>query len=353
MDAVDAVLVRFTRDDASLIATRAHPLPTALQHELRVLARSQQTSLERLGELDQRVGRLFAEAALALLSAAGQNAADVRAIGSHGQTVRHRPGGESPFTLQIGDPNQIAELTGITTVADLRRRDMAAGGQGAPLVPPFHAWLLRERRGRHAVLNLGGIANLSLVEDGRLHGGFDTGPASTLLDAWIARQLGEPWDTAGRWAAGGSTDAALLSRLLEEPYLALPPPKSTGFELFNLDWLEGRLDIGRPLAPRDVMSTLAQFTAESVAAALERHWPGCQQLWVCGGGARNADLLARLRRRLAGVAIADCAALGIGADWMEAAAFAWLAKRRLEGLTGNAAAVTGARHEVVLGGVYC
>jgi anhydro-N-acetylmuramic acid kinase len=352
MDAVDAALLRFEDDSARLLATRAHPLPADLQDSLRVLARSRHTSIEALGELDHRTGSLFAEAALALLSESGHRASEVRAIGSHGQTVRHRPAGLHPFTLQIGDANLIAERTGITTVADFRRRDMAAGGQGAPLVPPFHAWLLRRRPGRHAVLNLGGIANLSLIEDGRLAGGFDTGPASTLLDAWTGRHLGERWDAEGRWASGGHTDPELLSRLLQEPYLSLPPPKSTGFELFNLDWLEPLLDLGRSLAPRDVMSTLAQFTVETVAGALERHWPGCLQLWVCGGGVRNTDLMARLGRRLPGITVADCAALGIGADWMEAAAFAWLASRRLKGLPGNAPVVTGARHEVVLGAVY-
>lgn len=353
MDAVDAALLACDDDHCQVLGVRAHPMPPDLRRKLRTLALSEQCSLDELGSLDQQVGQLFADAALGLLEATGQPTAAVRAIGSHGQTMRHRPAGRHPFTLQIGDPNVIATRTGITTVADFRRADMAAGGQGAPLVPPFHAWLLHGYPGRHAVLNLGGIANLSLVEDGRLAGGFDTGPASTLLDAWIARHLGRPWDDQGAWAAGAASDPGLLSRLLQEPYLALPPPKSTGFELFNLDWLQRQLGTGPTLPPRTVMSTLAQFTVETVAAALERHWPGCRSLWICGGGARNGDLLARLARRLPGMAIENCARLGVEADWMEAAAFAWLARRRLAGLPGNAPAVTGARREVVLGGVYC
>ncbi|MCC5861385.1 MAG: anhydro-N-acetylmuramic acid kinase [Gammaproteobacteria bacterium] len=353
MDAVDAALLGFEGRRPSLHATHAAPLPAELRTALRELALGEATDLDTLGSLDQQVARCFAEAALAVLAQAGVAPGDIRAIGSHGQTVRHRPGGPWPFTLQIGDPATIAEITGITTVADFRRGDMAAGGQGAPLVPPFHAWLLADHAGRHAVLNLGGIANLSLVENGILRGGFDTGPACTLLDAWARRHLARACDHDGTWAGEGRVVPELLARLLEEPYLALPPPKSTGLELFNLAWLDAMLERMATVPPADVMSTLAEFTAHSVVTALERWFPGCVRVWLCGGGARNRDLVRRLTGLRPALGWETTEPLGLAPDWVEAAAFAWLAERRLAGLPGNAPVVTGARHEVLLGGVYC
>ncbi|MCC5869042.1 MAG: anhydro-N-acetylmuramic acid kinase [Gammaproteobacteria bacterium] len=353
MDAVDAVLASFCDDSVRLLATHSHPIPAELKTRLHTLTREPATTLDALGELDHRLGCLFGEAAMTLLSCAEIAPARVRAIGSHGQTVRHRPDSSTPFTLQLGDPTRIVEATGILTVADFRRGDMAAGGQGAPLVPPFHAWLLKARKGRHTVLNLGGIANLSLIEDGELYGGFDTGPASTLLDAWTRRHLDLAFDESGSWAAGGSVDSALLERLLAEPYLQSAPPKSTGFELFNLDWLDAHLAQLPAIVPRDVMSTLAQYSVESIGDALEQHWPACTHGWICGGGERNTDLLERLRRRTPDTHWASTDALGMPPAWMEAAAFAWLARARLRGLPGNAPRVTGARHNVILGGVYC
>lgn len=353
MDAVDAALARFDDNSVRLLATHSHPIPDALKSELHTLTRDPTTTLDALGTLDHRLGCLFGEAAMTLLSRADIAPARIRAIGSHGQTVRHRPDSSAPFTLQLADPTRIVEATGIVTVADFRRGDMAAGGQGAPLVPPFHTWLLKAHAGRHTVLNLGGIANLSLIENGELHGGFDTGPASTLLDAWVRRHLDRAFDESGGWAAGGSVHTVLLERLLTEPYLQSTPPKSTGFELFNLDWLDEHLAQLPAIAPRDVMSTLAQFSAESIGQALERHWPACTHGWICGGGERNADLLKRLARRTPDTHWASTEALGMPPAWMEAAAFAWLARARIRGLPGNAPRVTGARHEVVLGGVYC
>ncbi len=353
MDAVDAALVGFESPQPVLHATLATPLPTDLRIALRELALSETTDLDTLGTLDQQVARCFAEAALALLAEAGVTPDAVRAIGSHGQTVRHRPDSPWPFTLQIGDPGAIAEITGITTVGDFRRRDMAAGGQGAPLVPPFHARLLADHAGRHAVLNLGGIANLSLVENGTLCGGFDTGPACTLLDAWTRRHLACACDRDGEWAGQGTVVPALLAQLLEEPYLALPPPKSTGLELFNLTWLDRATETMTALPAADVMSTLAEFTAHSVVNALERWFPGCERVWLCGGGARNRDLVRRLAGLRPALGWETTAQLGLAPDWVEAAAFAWLAERRLTGRPGNAPVVTGARHEVLLGGVYC
>ncbi len=353
MDAVDAALVRFDDDALQLIASHSHPMPESLRAELWALTREPTTTLDALGAIDHRLGHLFGEAVLTLLDTAGTAPAQVAAIGSHGQTVRHRPDAPSAFTLQLADPTRIAQATGIMTVADFRRGDMAAGGQGAPLVPPFHAWLLRGHAGRHTVLNLGGIANVSLIEDAVLHGGFDTGPASTLLDAWTRRHLELPFDDSGAWAAGGRVDPGLLKGLLAEPYLYRAPPKSTGFELFNLDWLDARLADHAAIAPRDVMSTLSQFTVETIAIELERHWPACTHGWICGGGERNLDLVARLARRTPGTRWASTQALGVPSAWMEAAAFAWLARARIDQLPGNAPCVTGARHEVILGALYC
>lgn len=353
MDAVDAALLSFDGERPTLHVACASPLPEELRGALRELALGATTDLDTLGALDQRVGRCFGDAALALLQRAGVSPSDIHAIGSHGQTIRHRPDGPTPFTLQIGDPATIAERTGITTVADFRRRDMAAGGQGAPLVPPFHAWLLAGHPGRHAVLNLGGIANLSLVDGGRLLGGFDTGPACTLLDAWARRHLACACDRGGSWAASGQIIDALLERMLAEPYLGVRPPKSTGLERFNLAWVDRQLQGLAPAAPADVMSTLAEFTAHSVVAALERWFPGCERVWLCGGGTRNSDLVQRLTGLRPALGWDTTEGLGLAPDWMEAAAFAWLAARRLAGQPGNAPVVTGARHEVLLGGVYC
>lgn len=353
MDAVDAALASFGDSSLRLVATHSHPIPAALKSELHTLTRGPSTTLDALGTLDHRLGELFGEAAIALLDGAGVAPAQVRAIGSHGQTVRHRPDAPAPFTLQLADPTRIVEATGIVTVADFRRGDMAAGGQGAPLVPPFHAWLLNAHAGRHTVLNLGGIANLSLIENGVLHGGFDTGPASTLLDAWARRHLERPFDDSGRWAAGGTVNTTLLDRLLSEPYLHGSPPKSTGFELFNLDWLDAHLAGLPAIPPRDVMSTLSQFTVETISQALARHWPACAHGWICGGGQRNADLLMRLTHRTPDTRWASTDALGMPPAWMEAAAFAWLARARLKLLPGNAPCVTGARRDTVLGAVYC
>ena len=352
MDAVDAVLVRFHADRPELLATLSVPLPAMLRQDLWSLSRAASVTLDDLGRLDRELGELFAAAVKQLLHGASCGVDDVRAIGSHGQTIRHRPGAPLTFTLQIADPNVIAEQTGITTVADFRRRDMAAGGQGAPLAPVFHGWLLRRHAGRHAVLNLGGIANISMIEDGMLYGGFDTGPANTLLDAWCREHRNLPYDERGEWAAGGQVHAGLLARLCDEPYLRAAPPKSTGFELFNLAWLQAHLDAAGTIAARDVMATLAQFTVESICTQLERHWAGCQCVHVCGGGHRNEDLMQRLRARLPAVGWQTTATLGAPPAWMEAMAFAWLARARLAEQPASSAAVTGARSAVVLGGVY-
>ena len=276
-------------------------------------------------------------------------ASSVVAIGSHGQTVRHRPDDANPFTLQIGDPNQIAEVTGIRTVADFRRRDMAAGGQAAPLVPPFHEALFAESGTTRVVLNVGGISNITVLAPQNPTRGFDTGPGNALMDAWYGKHQRGTFDRDGAWAAQGRCDTDLLAALMSDPYLSEPPPKSTGKEHYHLDWLSPQLGKTTPV---DVQRTLTEFTAASIAEAVERWAPGAQTLIACGGGRLNPVLMTALDDRLGAVAVVPCDDLGVDGDSLEAAAFAWLAMRRLAGLHGNAPAVTGARGERILGGIY-
>jgi len=354
MDAVDAALVDLSAATPHLVAAHSHPLPESLRQPLLSLCRPGGTDeLHQAARLDVAVGRLFADAADALLRKAGVETAAVRAIGSHGQTLRHQPTGDLPYTVQIGDPNTLAERTGITTVADFRRRDLAAGGQGAPLVPAFHAATLAQAGEDRVVLNIGGMANLTHLPgagDAPVSG-FDTGPGNVLLDGWCQRVRGEAFDRDGAWAASGRVDENLLTALLAEDYFGRPPPKSTGREEFNLDWLDAVLN-GREIDAADVQATLAEFTARSAAAAIRDACPACIRVMVCGGGAHNGDLLTRLAAQLPGVSVETTASHGIDPDWVEAMAFAWLARETLAGRPGNLPAVTGARRPLVLGGIY-
>jgi anhydro-N-acetylmuramic acid kinase len=356
MDAIDAVLAEVSADNFSVRAARSIDLPAAVADRLRRLAIPGGTHpgdtdvLDELGYLDREIAELFAGAASALLAAAGVETAAVRAIGSHGQTLRHRPRAAAPFTLQVGDPNVIAAATGIPVVADFRRRDVALGGQGAPLVPAFHAAVFAHPAEYRAVLNLGGIANLTLLPPGEPVTGFDTGPGNTLLDAWSRRHLGQAYDAGGAWAAGGRVDPQLLQRLLTHPYLALPAPKSTGPEDFSPAWLDAALAGADPLEPADVQATLCEFTARTVVDALGGQPPA--RVIVCGGGAHNRTLLGRLAALLPGACVETSAAQDIDPDYVEAAAFAWLAARTLAGLPGNLPTVTGARCAAVLGAIW-
>jgi anhydro-N-acetylmuramic acid kinase len=351
VDGIDAVLARF-EPSLEVVAARTFPLPDTLAADvLRVSQSDAQLSLDELGRLDTRLGETFAAAANALIDASGVDRARIAAIGSHGQTLRHAPAGPAPFTLQVGDAHVIAERTGLTTVADFRRRDVAAGGQGAPLVPAFHAAMLASDGESRAVLNLGGIANLTLLPVGGPVRGFDTGPANGLMDAWCLRERGERFDRNGEFARTGRVQPALLARLLGEPWLALPPPKSTGRDQFHLDWLQQHL-AGTAFAPADVQATLCEFTAATVAQALRREQPDATALLACGGGVHNAFLLERLRAHLPSVRVDSTAAHGLDPDFVEAAAFAWLAAQTLAGRPGNLPAVTGARGLRVLGSVH-
>lgn len=350
-DGIDAALVRF---DPRLepVHARTCAWDPALRTRLLALGQAQdEVSLDALGRLDVEVAHAFADAAQHLIEEAGLRASDVRAIGSHGQTIRHRPGGDFPFTWQLGDGSVIAERCGIATVADFRRRDVAAGGQGAPLMPAFHAAALHSREEDRAVLNLGGIANLTLLPRSGDVRGFDTGPANALLDAWCERHTGRSYDAGGAFAASGNVDAGLLERLLGDDWFAQPPPKSTGREQFHLAWVEQRLR-GATVAPPDLQATLLELSAATVADALLATQPGTRRLLVCGGGVHNAILLERIRARLPGVSVESTAAHGLDPDFVEATGFAWLAREALAGRPGNLPSVSGARGPRVLGVVH-
>lgn len=354
LDGIDAVLV--TDDNPPALIDALHvPFSATLRDRILKVAEDRiPCSLDALGRLDAELGEAFAAAVQTLLAQAGKSAGDILVIGSHGQTVRHRPEGPLGFSLQFGDPNRIAAATGITTVADFRRRDLALGGQGAPLVPAFHAACFRSQEENRAVLNLGGMANLTLLPRApdRPVMGFDTGPGNVLLDAWHGLHQSGDFDRDGNWAASGKLQPALLEALLEDPFFAFPPPKSTGREAFRLSWLRQRLNERGPLAAADVQATLTELTAVSVADALLGHAVDTERLLVCGGGAHNRFLLQRLGQRLPGVAIESTAAWGLAPDWVEGAAFAWLAGRTLAGQAGNLPTVTGARQPAVLGAIY-
>jgi anhydro-N-acetylmuramic acid kinase len=351
-DGIDAALVRFTDTRPALVAGLVHPWEENLRRRILAVAQDEERmDLDGYGRLDVAVGRAFAEAAQAVLAKAGVNAGEVRAIGSHGQTIRHRPDGDYPFTLQIGDPSVIAEQTRIDTIADFRRPDVAAGGQGAPLVPAFHATVLRPDEGARVVLNLGGIANVTrLTPEGGVTG-FDTGPANGLMDAWCLRHKGEAFDRDGRFAASGTVDPDLLAELLDDAYFLLPPPKSTGREHFHLAWLDAHPRVAE-LAPEDVQATLMALSAVSITDAIRLHAADATDVVACGGGVHNAALMHAIAARLEGRALRPTDDFGINPDFMEAMGFAWLAFRRLRGEPGNLPAVTGARGPRLLGALY-
>ena len=354
-DGIDAALVRFDDDHAharpTLLHGRTHAWQPALRERLVTLGQQAQAlTLDEVGELDVRIGHAFAAAALATLREAGLSARDVAAIGSHGQTLRHHPHGDAPFTLQLGDAHVIAERCGIPVVADFRRRDVAAGGHGAPLVPAVHAAPLHDPSEDRAVLNLGGIANLTLLPARGTVRGFDTGPANGLMDAWCQRHTGMAYDADGGFAAQGRVDGPLLARLLAEPWFAAAPPKSTGRDRFHLDWVDAAL--AGTEAPADVQATLLALTARSVGEALRATQPGSRRVIACGGGVHNPLLMAALAEAMPDAAIESSAVHGLDPDFVEAMAFAWLARQHLAGRPGNLPAVTGAAGPRVLGALY-
>lgn len=354
MDGIDAVLVQISGGQTQLLETHSQAYDPALRQQLATLAAGHGDTVDQLATLDRAVGLEFGRAANALIAKSKVTANDVTAIGSHGQTVRHKPHGpiEQRYSLQIGDPASIAELTNITIVADFRRRDVAAGGQGAPLVPLFHAKQFGEGSLTRAVVNVGGISNATLLAGTSVVAGFDCGPGNTLLDAWIAKHRGEAYDASGAWSAEHTLDAKLLSELTCDPYFQRSGPRSTGPELFNLEWLNGSLS-GNEHAGA-VQATLAELTAFAIVDSLQRCEKQPDSLFVCGGGARNTDLMRRLHVRLKamGIRLGTTDELGLAAEWVEACAFAWLAHRTLAGKPGNAENVTGASGPRVLGAIY-
>ena len=356
MDSVDAVLVSHGAATPKLIASRAHPIPQALTARLHALVSEGLPSGPEVWHLDAQLGTLFADAVAQLLVHADVAATEVVAIGSHGQTVYHGPKDQPPVTVQLGDPNVIVEHTGITTVADFRRRDMAAGGQGAPLVPAFHRAVLQKSGTPRAVVNIGGIANVTVLP-GNFDAdivGFDTGPGNTLMDMWCRRHRLAPMDRNGEWAGGGKLMNELLAALLDDPFFDAPPPKSTGREYFNLEWVDAALKRTRAVAAdaRDVQRTLCELTATTIVQAIRKHAADTREIMVCGGGAHNAALMQTLAIHAGDLSVESTIAAGFDPDWIEAIAFSWFAKQTLEGLPSNLPSVTGARRPVILGGIY-
>jgi anhydro-N-acetylmuramic acid kinase len=353
-DGVDGVLASIGPGEAPrLLASAGRPMPPALRQELLALNRAGDNQLERAALASHGLVDLYAQTVNDLLAQSGQAAESVIAIGAHGQTVRHRP--DLGYTIQLNDPALLAERCGIAVAADFRSRDVAAGGQGAPLVPAFHAAVFASAAPR-AVLNVGGMANVTLLAPGQPVVGFDTGPGNVLLDEWCQRHTGTPFDADGAYAACGKPDAQILQYLLSsEPWLRQPPPKSTGRDQFNAQWLESRLDAWagycKKLRPEDIQATLQRFTAQTVADALERHAPGTVDVVVCGGGARNSGLMRDLAQ-CTGRKVLASDEIGVPAQLVESLAFAWLAYALVARVPAGLPSVTGARGPRVLGALY-
>jgi anhydro-N-acetylmuramic acid kinase len=350
LDGIDVILSDSSISPPLLACTHYLPYDKNLRRQILELHQSGNDELHRAAILSNELARCYAEAVVGLLTKSGISSQAVTAIGCHGQTVRHCPQPQRSYTLQLGNAALLAELTGITVVADFRSRDIAAGGQGAPLVPKFHQILFADPKNHRVIVNIGGISNLtSLAPYGEV-AGFDCGPGNLLMDAWCLRHLGAAYDRDGAWASSGKVIPELLERLLRLEFFSLPPPKSTGRELFNLSWLESYLS-GKE-RPEDVQSTLSQLTTLSIAKSLLAHFPSAGEVFLCGGGARNTDLVERLRAVLPRKRVELTDVLGVDADWLEAFAFAWLAQQAMVGAPGNLPEVTGARGPRILGAIY-
>lgn len=353
IDGVDCALVDFAQTPPALVATHSTPIPAPLRESILRLCGDEKISLIELGETDIALGRVFATAVNELLAKCAISNKDVLAIGSHGQTIKHHPFGENRFTQQIGDPNTISLLTGICTIADFRRKDMAAGGQGAPLAPLFHQSFFADLAGRRAILNLGGIANISLLRHGDLPlVGFDTGPSNVLMDSWIDAKQDLPFDQEGQWARSGTVNEDLLNSLLAEPYLQQPAPKSTGRELFNAPWLAEKLIGFEALADADVQATLLEFTARSIAESVNWQDEQIVALYACGGGAKNVYLMERLQQLIAPIPVASSAEAKLDPQWVESMTFAWFARSAWYGDPVDTRSVTGAQQVCIHGGIY-
>lgn len=351
MDSIDAVLVSITKDRIKLLETYSLPIEDDLRKDILELCYPGENAINRMGKLDVVLGRLFSDCVEALLEKAGLEPNDIIAIGSHGQNIRHMPEADVPFTLQIGDPNVIAANTGITTIADFRRRDVALGGQGAPLAPAFHQFLFRRYEGTQWVLNIGGIANVTLISPSNQVIGYDTGPGNTLLDTWYRQHTGRRFDVDGEWARSGMVNIQLLESLRTDPFFTKEPPKSTGLEHFNLKWLMEHIrKLGEHIPSEDIQATLTELTAVTIADNLNQI--EARHIWACGGGAKNRFLMERLQA-LCPTPILTTDAAGIPIDWIEACAFAWFAYQTTHHIPSNIPSVTGASEAAVLGAIYC
>lgn len=353
LDGVDLALVDFHHEPFRIVASGFTPMPENLRQKLTALLREGGTSLQNLGEIDHQLGLLYAYSANQFLAEQGVSAEHIQAIGCHGQTIWHSPQGDFPFSMQIGDMNLVAARTGITVVADFRRKDMAYGGQGAPLVPAFHQAVFASPQYLTVVLNIGGISNISILNPHAVTTGYDVGPGNALLDGWIEQHLGLRYDKNGEWAKTGKVNQALLTALLDEPFFRQPAPKSTGRELFNLHWLAKKQKNLTALSPRDVQRTLVELTVQSIVQELNRIRTALPcRLLVCGGGAHNPLIMQGLKTALPHWQTAVTTEYGMDADYVEAAAFAWLAYCRMNRLPSNLPAVTGAQSAVSLGVIY-
>lgn len=354
MDGIDIALVDITDDKVTSIASDCYPMPASLKQHLLTLCETKQTTLQNLGELDHQLGRLFADSINQFLKNNQIEKHQITAIGCHGQTIYHAPLGDNRFTMQIGDPNIITAQTGITTIADFRRKDMAYGGQGAPLVPAFHKAVLLDPHINRVILNIGGISNISVLIPQHPVIGYDTGPGNVLLDGWIKEQQGKNYDQDALWAKTGKINEHLLTHLYQENYFQIPAPKSTGRELFNLPWLHKKL-AQTDLAAQDIQATLVELTALSIANEIKKLPTKTTlpcELLVCGGGARNPLIMQRLSSLLPSWTVATTNTKGINSDDMEAIAFAWLAYCRINNIPSNIPEVTSASQAVCLGIIY-
>ena len=354
-DAIDGVLLKFDDNQIHIVTHYSQPLSAQTRGRIATLCTPGGDTLDLLGSVDAELGELFAETALKTISKAKLEPTQITAIGSHGQTVRHRPDASKEqrrFTLQIGDPNIIAARTGIITAADFRRKDLALGGQGAPLAPAFHARAFSSAQENRAVVNLGGIANITLLPTTGDVTGFDTGPANTLLDYWCSKHTGQPFDENGQWASTGSIQQPLLDALLTHGFLKKDPPKSTGREEFSPQWLETIFENFADISVEDVQATLTAFTVESLSSSLLAVPQAPKRVFVCGGGSYNNYMLSLLRNKLTGITVETTDALGIDPMQVEGATFGWLAKQTLKRQHGNLKSVTGASRNAILGAIY-
>ena len=353
IDAIDAALVRIVEHGLELIQYQQTPISKKLQQTIRSI--NTKSTLSEISEIDVIMGNLFAEASLQVIESGDLAPEDIHAIGSHGQTILHLPDAKYPRTLQIGDANIIAYQTGITTVADFRRMDIAAGGEGAPLAPAFHQWLFQDEKNERVILNIGGMANITLLpaDNKTAITGFDTGPGNALMDEWIQKHLDQDFDSDGIWASSGQCKQELLSLLSDEAYFKAAPPKSTGKDFFNLQWLEEKLSqLKTSIDANDVQATLLELSVRTISEAIKNHAPVCDEILVCGGGVHNKLVMQRLSDLQAGTEINSTEKVGLDPDAVEAVAFAWLAKRRMENQFGNLTSVTGADDQVMLGAIY-